>query len=57
VSSKQINTIRKTPGAIIWQRNYFERVIRNKDELRKIREYIVGNPLTWEQDKNYNATS
>jgi putative transposase len=57
VSSKQINTIRKTPGAVIWQRNYFERVIRNKDELRKIRDYIIGNPLTWEQDENYNATS
>ena len=35
-----------------WQRNYHDHIIRNEKELRRIREYIVNNPLTWEQDEN-----
>jgi REP element-mobilizing transposase RayT len=31
----------------IWQRNYYERVIRNRKELRKIRRYIKNNPTEW----------
>ena len=38
-----------------WQRNYYERIIRNESELSKIREYIISNPLNWEQDENYKA--
>lgn len=34
----------------LWQRNYYERIIRNERELDKIREYILGNPLRWELD-------
>jgi putative transposase len=34
-----------------WQRNYYERIIRDEDELRAIREYIAENPLKWESDK------
>ncbi len=36
----------------IWQSNYYDRIIRNDDELQKIRKYIVENPLKWEFDKN-----
>ena len=36
----------------LWQRNYYERVIRNEKELDKIRKYIFENPLKWELDKN-----
>jgi len=35
----------------VWQRNYYERVIRNEDELGSIREYIHVNPLKWELDR------
>ena len=34
----------------IWQRNYFERVIRNERELYNIRAYIRNNPVNWERD-------
>jgi len=34
-----------------WQRNYYERIIRNEEELKNIREYIINNPLKWEMDK------
>lgn len=35
----------------VWQRNYFERVIRNERELQEVREYIVNNPLKWALDR------
>jgi putative transposase len=34
----------------IWQRNYFERVIRNERDLENIRTYIRNNPVNWDQD-------
>lgn len=36
---------------IVWQRNYYEHIIRNENELNKIREYIVNNPLQWQYDR------
>ncbi len=51
--TKQINQIRQTLGIPVWQRNYYEHIIRNDDELNKIREYIINNPLTWKTDNNY----
>jgi REP element-mobilizing transposase RayT len=38
------------PGATIWQRNYYDHVIRNENELIRIREYIATNPLRWSLD-------
>jgi putative transposase len=39
-----------------WQRNYFEHIIRNEEDLFRIREYIQNNPLQWELDEE-NPTS
>ena len=50
VSTKKINKLRGTSGVPIWQRSYYERVIRNDEELNRIRQYIVENPLRWELD-------
>ena len=36
----------------VWQRNYYEHVIRNEDELDHIREYIIHNPKKWEFDRD-----
>ncbi len=52
-SSKRINKLCNTPGTKIWQRNYYERVIRNEKELNNIRQYIQDNPINWEFDENY----
>ncbi len=34
----------------LWQRNYYERIIRNDEELNHIRQYIRDNPKNWHQD-------
>jgi REP element-mobilizing transposase RayT len=48
--TKQINQIRNTPGIPVWQRNYYEHIIRNEKALENIRRYIEGNPVLWEYD-------
>jgi putative transposase len=35
----------------VWQRNYYEHVIRNERELERIREYVATNPLKWALDR------
>jgi len=50
-SSRRINVFRNKPGCSVWQRNYYERVIRNENELSRAREYVVNNSLKWELDK------
>ena len=49
----QINQMRGTPGVPVWQRNYHEHIIRDMDELSRIREYIRINPAAWETDDEY----
>ena len=49
-ATKRVNAMRQTPGLKLWQRNYYEHVIRNENGLNRIREYIVNNPLQWELD-------
>ncbi len=38
----------------VWQRNYWEHIIRDDDELDRIRGYIVDNPSNWEIDEFYS---
>ena len=39
---------------IVWQKSYYDRVIRNRSEYLKIWEYIDTNPLKWKLDKYYS---
>jgi len=41
----------------LWQRNYFEHVIRNEDSLNRIRQYILDNPARWEFDRENPLTT
>ena len=49
--TKRINQIRNTPGEKLWQRNYYEHIIRNENELNRIRDYIIRNPSQWDSDR------
>jgi len=51
VSTKQVNQIRAAPGMLLWQRNYYEHVIRDEDELNRVRLYIQNNPVRWAMDR------
>ncbi len=47
IRNNQLNEIGK-----IWQRNYYERIIRDKEESDKFRKYIRNNPYKWAEDEN-----
>jgi REP element-mobilizing transposase RayT len=51
-ATKRINDLRGTTRAPVWQRNYYEHVIRNEDELNRLRRYILDNPVQWNIDEN-----
>ena len=56
--TKQINEIRQTPGAPVWQRNYYEHIIRHEKALQRIQRYIIENPQQWVYDQeNRNEIS
>ena len=56
-SARRINAQRGTPGLPIWQRNYFEHVIRNEQSLSRIRQYIADNPQRWAFDQENPAAA
>ena len=53
--TKHINNLHSTSAVPLWQRNYWEHVIRDKADLHRIREYIENNPASWELDALHPA--
>mgnify|MGYP003795549223 FL=1 len=52
-SARRINTLRNSTDKPVWQRNYYEHIIRNDQSFQKIGEYILTNPVQWENDRYY----
>jgi putative transposase len=50
-SARRINQIRHTRGFHVWQRNYYEHIIRDESSFQKICQYIQTNPISWEIDQ------
>lgn len=51
VTTRSFNRIQRSPGSTIWQRNYYEHIIRSEASLGRIRQYIQNNPLSWQHDQ------
>jgi putative transposase len=49
-ATRGINDLRRSFAITVWQRNYFEHVIRNDESLNHIRQYSLDNPARWEFD-------
>ncbi len=47
----RINQFRNTPHAPVWQRNYYEHIIRDEKAHQNIANYIINNPLNWQADQ------
>ena len=52
-SARRINSSRKMTGVPVWQRNYYEHIVRNDHEYQSIYKYILDNPINWEKDDEY----
>jgi putative transposase len=53
-SIKRINAARNMPGKRVWQRDYYDRIIRDERALYFTRRYIRNNPLNWFFDRESN---
>ncbi|NJL39998.1 MAG: hypothetical protein HC899_27025 [Leptolyngbyaceae cyanobacterium SM1_4_3] len=51
VTTRLGNRMRRSPGSPMWQRNYYEHIIRDEKSLQFIRQYIHHNPISWQQDQ------
>jgi REP element-mobilizing transposase RayT len=51
LTTRQVNNLQRTPGAKVWQRGYYDRIVRNERELDAIRQYIRDNPARWTDDR------
>ncbi len=49
--TRRVNTRHNTQGNKLWQRNYYEHVIRDEKDLKEIRRYIAVNPRLWKYDE------
>jgi REP element-mobilizing transposase RayT len=57
-SARRINEINNTPGTPVWQRGYYDHIIREARSLTRIREYIAHNPQRWAGDaENANCSA
>ena len=50
-TTKNVN-LKFNETGFAWQKRFYDRIIRNNDELNRIRQYIMDNPLRWELDRN-----
>jgi putative transposase len=49
-SARRINVIRRTPGLPVWQRNYYEHILRDDQDYTNTCQYILVNPQNWQND-------
>jgi REP element-mobilizing transposase RayT len=49
--TRRINALRRSPGRRVWQRGYYEHIVRNHHELGRIQTYIRDNPARWAEDR------
>jgi REP element-mobilizing transposase RayT len=54
-ATKRFHEIPHNPETQLWQRNYYERFIRNERDYKAIFEYINSNPMNWDKDEE-NST-
>lgn len=51
IKAVRMNNVEPFPGKL-WQRNYYEHIIRSETDLNSIRQYIIDNPSKWEEDED-----
>ena len=55
-AATRINKLRGQLGKTVWQKSFYDRVVRNDFDLERIREYILYNPIKWEEDRDNPAS-
>jgi REP element-mobilizing transposase RayT len=51
-AATRVNKLRGVMGVSVWQKSFYDRIIRNNFEMDRIQEYIRNNPIKWAQDRD-----
>jgi len=51
-TARKINDFQNTSGRSFWQPRFYDHIVRDENDLIRIREYIVHNPTQWDSDRN-----
>jgi len=51
-TTRRVNEILETPGTRLWQRNYYEHIVRSDAAMARIVNYVLTNPLRWDLDQD-----
>ena len=57
ITARRINIDLNTRGNAVWQKNYYEHIIRNEMDFIRITEYILANPINWEKGMRKKSSS
>jgi REP element-mobilizing transposase RayT len=55
-AATHINKLRGQPGLPVWQKSFYDRIVRNEHELARIQKYIQYNPIKWAEDRDNPAS-
>jgi putative transposase len=47
-----VNKLRGVIGLPVWQKSFYDRIVRNEHELERIQKYIQNNPIKWAEDRD-----
>jgi putative transposase len=50
ISTINTNRLSQSPGDLLWQRSYYEHIIRDAEDMKNVQRYILENPMRWELD-------
>lgn len=51
-AATRINKLCGTIGQAVWQKSFYDRIVRDEDELERIHKYIQNNPVKWAADRD-----
>ena len=54
-AATHVNELRRVIGQAVWQKSFYDRIVRNERELQRIHEYIRNNPIQWAEDRDNPA--
>lgn len=54
-TTKRYNQILHTENKALWQRSFYDHIIRDENEYLKVWQYIDTNPLKWQEDQYYTT--
>ena len=52
MAAMRVNKLQGTVGLPVWQKSFYDRIVRNEHELERIQEYIRYNPIQWTEDRD-----